>query len=411
MHETVQQKLSLLEQRVGPESKSPLFAQLASYYLLAGRAQDALRVCDEGIANFPFYTTGHLIKAKVLLTLNMSAEARRELEVVREILPTNETINKFLKDIPTPAGELPAQEAPGARTVKPKAKDATAPQPVSVAEPTPPPEPISPAAEVPPSEPSPTPFEAAPSGTDMFGLTASETPPSMPEPVATPEPTGAFEAAGQPPDDFGIAAPTPEEAAATPVAEPSSRFAGFEAEPPIEAPPEEPFAGLVPSAEPPAAQPSEMLPSPSEEESFEQYAARRRSEWAGMENTMSFEEYIGGASSSFGPAPAEEPPLTPPSASEPPSEIEDLAQKLQGAKKITPVINLSDKSTVAASESETPASTGFVTPTLAEIYAKQGWYDDAIKAYRTLAVNKPAEREKFEKRIQELEEKKKQQGG
>jgi len=87
-----------------------------------------------------------------------------------------------------------------------------------------------------------------------------------------------------------------------------------------------------------------------------------------------------------------------------------LAQKLQGAKKITPVINLSDKSPVTASEADTPASTGFVTPTLAEIYAKQGWYDDAIKAYRTLAVNKPAEREKFEKRIAELEELKKQKG-
>jgi len=50
-----------------------------------------------------------------------------------------------------------------------------------------------------------------------------------------------------------------------------------------------------------------------------------------------------------------------------------------------------------------------VTPTLAEIYAKQGWYDDAIKAYRALAVSKPAEKEKFESRIKELEELKKQQ--
>jgi cytochrome c-type biogenesis protein CcmH/NrfG len=51
-----------------------------------------------------------------------------------------------------------------------------------------------------------------------------------------------------------------------------------------------------------------------------------------------------------------------------------------------------------------------VTPTLAEIYVKQGWYDDAIKAYRTLAANKPGEREKFDRRIAEIEEMKKQQG-
>jgi cytochrome c-type biogenesis protein CcmH/NrfG len=54
---------------------------------------------------------------------------------------------------------------------------------------------------------------------------------------------------------------------------------------------------------------------------------------------------------------------------------------------------------------------GFVTPTLAEIYAKQGWFDDAIKAYRTLARSKPAEKERYEKRIAELEELKKKSGG
>jgi hypothetical protein len=56
------------------------------------------------------------------------------------------------------------------------------------------------------------------------------------------------------------------------------------------------------------------------------------------------------------------------------------------------------------------AGSSFVTPTLAEIYAKQGWFDDAIKAYRTLAKTKPAEREKYEERIAELEEEKKKQG-
>ena len=48
----------MLEKRVGTDAKSPLFAQLAHYYLEASRAQDALRVCDAGLANFPFYTTG-----------------------------------------------------------------------------------------------------------------------------------------------------------------------------------------------------------------------------------------------------------------------------------------------------------------------------------------------------------------
>ena len=40
---------------------------------------------------------------------------------------------------------------------------------------------------------------------------------------------------------------------------------------------------------------------------------------------------------------------------------------------------------------------------------KQGWFDDALKAYRALVVNKPAEKEKFEQRIAEIEEMKKKQ--
>jgi hypothetical protein len=91
--------------------------------------------------------------------------------------------------------------------------------------------------------------------------------------------------------------------------------------------------------------------------------------------------------------------------------IEQIAEKLKEAKRITPVINLSDRTPSPPSEADTPSETGFVTPTLAEIYAKQGWYDDAIKAYRTLVVNKPSERDKYEGRIRELEELKKQQAG
>jgi hypothetical protein len=90
------------------------------------------------------------------------------------------------------------------------------------------------------------------------------------------------------------------------------------------------------------------------------------------------------------------------------NNIEEIANKLQGAGKITPVINLAQKETPSTSDQDLPVSMGFVTPTLAEIYAKQGWYDDAIKAYKALAHNKPGERERFEKRIEELEKLKSQ---
>ena len=61
-----EQHIQALEERLTANLNSPLFAQLASYYLEAGRTQDALSMCDRGLAQFPFYTTGHLIKGRII---------------------------------------------------------------------------------------------------------------------------------------------------------------------------------------------------------------------------------------------------------------------------------------------------------------------------------------------------------
>ena len=45
-----------------------------------------------------------------------------------------------------------------------------------------------------------------------------------------------------------------------------------------------------------------------------------------------------------------------------------------------------------------------VTPTLAEIYANQGAYQEAIRTYKLLLHRKPEKREHFEQRIRQLEE-------
>jgi tetratricopeptide (TPR) repeat protein len=135
---------------------------------------------------------------------------------------------------------------------------------------------------------------------------------------------------------------------------------------------------------------STPAPAIAEEETFEQFEARMRRELAGTENTLTLEDYLSGNISSSTPNTTA------------PNSIEDLAQKLQGAK-ITPVIDLSSRT---PGESD-GTSGGFVTPTLAEIYVKQGWYDDAIRAYRTLITTKPEEKDRYEQRIAEIEEMKK----
>jgi tetratricopeptide (TPR) repeat protein len=134
------------------------------------------------------------------------------------------------------------------------------------------------------------------------------------------------------------------------------------------------------------------------EETYEEFAARMRAEFAGTENTLTMEEYLSGN------------PSGQPAAGSG-NAIEELAEKLQSAPKIAPpVIDLSQRATKTATEEASSGPAGFVTPTLAEIYVKQGWYDDAIRAYKSLAATKPEQREEFEKRIREVEEMKKEAG-
>ena len=60
------------------------------------------------------------------------------------------------------------------------------------------------------------------------------------------------------------------------------------------------------------------------------------------------------------------------------------------------------------SSEETPSRTispsKIVTATLAEIYATQGEYKEAIEAYKKLVSQRPIEAERYVKRITQLEE-------
>ncbi|HEY6951674.1 MAG TPA: hypothetical protein VI758_04660 [Bacteroidota bacterium] len=387
MAEVQQQKIAALEKKVGTGGKSPLFAQLASFYLQRGKAKEALKLCDDGLAVFPHYTTGHLVKGKVLLALKMNAEARREFEIVQEFLPANETVAFILSNIQPGDGETLTASPPEPVASEP----VTAGQPVApeIAEAVAPEEPLQEA-----------PSGSAPGEESMIVPAGDESAASA----------NVTESVAEPPQD----------------ADDVFGFGSGAVQPPVEAVPVEadrnPFEGFPSQPEPEVAaeggpilekqeaentfdipvQPPEAPVVTRGEETFETYAARIRQELGGGENTMSLDEYLGSAENDQA-LPHQDSPGTSGET------IENLAEKLQSAKKITPVINLATKATIPMSEADTPASTGFVTPTLAEIYAKQGWYDDAIKAYRTLTITKPAERERFEKRIAELEELKKQQ--
>ena len=435
MTEIAQQQITALEKKVGPDTKSPLFAQLANFYLEQHRAEDALRMCDAGLAHYPFYTTGHLVKGKALVVLHMRAEARREFEFVLEFLPRNEMVTALLEQIP------PSEDETLTATLQEVQPEVIEPEytPPSLDEYKVPP--------TPQSHPEPG-----------YSFSGFDQPAQEQQPELSPAPTSLsgpsfFDAITQTPaatttdDLLGFAAPSIE----TPEMPEPSSISGFDVPMPESPSSSETqasaFADIPRSAPEPssgfeftlsAPDQESLTPAPSEEESFALYASRRRAELTG-EDTISMDDYLSNAAIVLPEEislelpmstdmqnkiddtitreeyptdttiilPQIPPPELPMSASIQ-NQIEEIANKLQSAGKITPVIDLAQKETPPASEQDLPVSMGFVTPTLAEIYAKQGWFDDAIKAYKVLARNKPGEKARFEKRIEELEKLKSQ---
>lgn len=129
-----------------------------------------------------------------------------------------------------------------------------------------------------------------------------------------------------------------------------------------------------------------------EQEGFEVFAAEREARLQGRKDRLSFEEYVGTAAMANA------------------SSVEQIIQQLGDAPRRIPIS--SSEPTVLHSEPDIPPPSGrLVTATLAEIYASQGEFDEAIEAYRTLVAQRPGSAERYQKRLAELEELKRGQQG
>ena len=76
-----------LEERVARDPASLAFAQLADLYRKAGRMQDAVAVCRQGLTRYPQYTTARLILAKTWLSEERFDDAAAEIRAVLEHNP------------------------------------------------------------------------------------------------------------------------------------------------------------------------------------------------------------------------------------------------------------------------------------------------------------------------------------
>jgi tetratricopeptide (TPR) repeat protein len=105
------------------------------------------------------------------------------------------------------------------------------------------------------------------------------------------------------------------------------------------------------------------------------------------DKAISLDEYLGNVQPAIVPAPV--------------TELDALASKLGNAERIVP----QESEKEASPKESVPSDSLVITPTLAEIYATQGEYGAAIQAYEILILSKPNERDRFEKRIKELQAK------
>ncbi len=94
------------EERLARDPGSLAFASLADAYRKAGRTEEAIRVCREGLERYPEYGTARLILAKALLD---AEEPERALEEVRALLgrtPTDAPAHRLAAELCRRLGRL-----------------------------------------------------------------------------------------------------------------------------------------------------------------------------------------------------------------------------------------------------------------------------------------------------------------
>jgi tetratricopeptide (TPR) repeat protein len=123
-----------------------------------------------------------------------------------------------------------------------------------------------------------------------------------------------------------------------------------------------------------------------EQKAFEAYAQDQTLQLKAKKESTTFESYV-----SERGEPAE-------------SSVEFLLRQLQGAKRIGPPVPEPPGNDEPIVQPEPSSPSRIVTATLAEIYADQGQYREAIKAYRALLEQRPEEAQRYEKRLADLEE-------
>jgi tetratricopeptide (TPR) repeat protein len=94
------------EERLARDPSSLAFAQLAELYRKAGRTQDAIALCRQGLARYPQYTTARLTLARTCLGEGRLDEAMTELRIVLEATPKDVQCLRLASEIERRRGNI-----------------------------------------------------------------------------------------------------------------------------------------------------------------------------------------------------------------------------------------------------------------------------------------------------------------
>jgi len=122
----------------------------------------------------------------------------------------------------------------------------------------------------------------------------------------------------------------------------------------------------------------------AEQEELEAFAVRRTKALAAVRGTLTLEEFLGEPA-----APSED-------------AVEFLIRQVEEVRKAVPPPAGQTEGPELKDAAEGPLK--IVTATLAEIYASQGEYREAIQAYRNLIERRTGETARYERRLREIEE-------
>jgi tetratricopeptide (TPR) repeat protein len=94
------------EERLSRDPGSLAFAPLADAYRKAGRTEDAIRLCREGLGRYPEYNTARLILAKALLDAGDAEAALAETRGLLAQMPADAQAQRLAADLYRRLGRL-----------------------------------------------------------------------------------------------------------------------------------------------------------------------------------------------------------------------------------------------------------------------------------------------------------------